>query len=217
MKAGVPARRRRRRARCSTRCTSTPRRSTGRPRRSTSSSRSSAAGGQAPRRSNVHKRRVRYKVDGCTSEVTDVTADGRPSRTIAIESEDARGGRARPSAAWASSGYLQHELPAGPRRRSWPMRPSDTRSSTWARTRSSSTSRERRPEAWLDAHRRSRRGHPARARACEQAGEISPEALERATRGHPRAWSTRRGARAPRDRRRRHRGPAHRRATRRRS
>ena len=38
---------------------------------------------------NVHKRRVRYTVDGCTSEVTDITADGRPSRTIAIESEDA--------------------------------------------------------------------------------------------------------------------------------
>jgi exopolyphosphatase/guanosine-5'-triphosphate,3'-diphosphate pyrophosphatase len=36
----------------------------------------------------VHKRRVRYKVDGCTSEVTDVTADGQATRTIAIESED---------------------------------------------------------------------------------------------------------------------------------
>ena len=38
---------------------------------------------------NVHKRRVRYKVGGCTSEVTDVVADGVPTRTIAIESEDA--------------------------------------------------------------------------------------------------------------------------------
>jgi len=38
---------------------------------------------------NVHKRRVRYKVGGCTSEVTDVVADGTPTRTIAIESEDA--------------------------------------------------------------------------------------------------------------------------------
>jgi exopolyphosphatase / guanosine-5'-triphosphate,3'-diphosphate pyrophosphatase len=37
----------------------------------------------------VHKRRVRYKVNGCTSEVTDVVADGKPTRTIAIESEDA--------------------------------------------------------------------------------------------------------------------------------
>ena len=37
---------------------------------------------------NVHKRRVRYKVNGCTSEVTDVTADGRATKTIAIESED---------------------------------------------------------------------------------------------------------------------------------
>jgi exopolyphosphatase/guanosine-5'-triphosphate,3'-diphosphate pyrophosphatase len=38
---------------------------------------------------NVHKRRVRYKVGGCTSEVTDTVADGIPTRTIAIESEDA--------------------------------------------------------------------------------------------------------------------------------
>jgi exopolyphosphatase/guanosine-5'-triphosphate,3'-diphosphate pyrophosphatase len=36
----------------------------------------------------VHKRRVRYVINGCTSEVTDVTADGIPSRTIAIESPD---------------------------------------------------------------------------------------------------------------------------------
>jgi exopolyphosphatase/guanosine-5'-triphosphate,3'-diphosphate pyrophosphatase len=38
---------------------------------------------------NVHKRRVRYVVGGCTAEVSDVVADGRPTRTIAIESEDA--------------------------------------------------------------------------------------------------------------------------------
>jgi exopolyphosphatase/guanosine-5'-triphosphate,3'-diphosphate pyrophosphatase len=37
----------------------------------------------------VHKRRVRYTVGGCTSEVSDVLVDGRPIRTIAIESEDA--------------------------------------------------------------------------------------------------------------------------------
>ncbi|KAA3638057.1 MAG: Ppx/GppA family phosphatase, partial [Armatimonadetes bacterium] len=37
----------------------------------------------------VHKRRVRYSVGGCTAEVSEVTVDGRPTRTIAIESEDA--------------------------------------------------------------------------------------------------------------------------------
>jgi exopolyphosphatase/guanosine-5'-triphosphate,3'-diphosphate pyrophosphatase len=37
----------------------------------------------------VHKRRVRYTIDGCTSEVTEVVADGRPVRTVAIESDDA--------------------------------------------------------------------------------------------------------------------------------
>jgi exopolyphosphatase/guanosine-5'-triphosphate,3'-diphosphate pyrophosphatase len=37
----------------------------------------------------VHKRRVRYKVNGCTSEMTDVVADGRKIRTVALELEDA--------------------------------------------------------------------------------------------------------------------------------
>jgi exopolyphosphatase/guanosine-5'-triphosphate,3'-diphosphate pyrophosphatase len=43
----------------------------------------------AARPVEVHKRRVRYVVNGCTSEVSDVTAAGHDSRTIAIESEDA--------------------------------------------------------------------------------------------------------------------------------
>ena len=46
-------------------------------------------GARAAPRDDVHKRRVRYMVGGCTSEVSDVIVDGRPSRTIAIESEDA--------------------------------------------------------------------------------------------------------------------------------
>jgi exopolyphosphatase/guanosine-5'-triphosphate,3'-diphosphate pyrophosphatase len=37
----------------------------------------------------VHKRRVRHVIGGCTAEVSDVTADGIPTRTVAIESEDA--------------------------------------------------------------------------------------------------------------------------------
>jgi exopolyphosphatase/guanosine-5'-triphosphate,3'-diphosphate pyrophosphatase len=36
----------------------------------------------------VRKRRIRYTVDGCSAELTDVTADGHPARTIAVESED---------------------------------------------------------------------------------------------------------------------------------
>ena len=36
----------------------------------------------------VHKRRVRYTVDGCMAEVSDVTADGRSTRTVAVEAED---------------------------------------------------------------------------------------------------------------------------------
>ena len=48
----------------------------------------------------VHKRRVRYVVGGCTSEVSDVVVDGSASRTIAIESEDAQAVVAR----WRRSG-----------------------------------------------------------------------------------------------------------------
>jgi exopolyphosphatase/guanosine-5'-triphosphate,3'-diphosphate pyrophosphatase len=37
---------------------------------------------------NVHKKRVRYKIDGCISEMTEVVADGKKTRTVAIELED---------------------------------------------------------------------------------------------------------------------------------
>jgi len=37
----------------------------------------------------VHKRRVRYSVDGCMAELSDIIANGEPIRTIAVESEDA--------------------------------------------------------------------------------------------------------------------------------
>lgn len=36
----------------------------------------------------VHKRRVRYVIGGCTSELSDVIANGKATRTIAVESED---------------------------------------------------------------------------------------------------------------------------------
>jgi len=37
----------------------------------------------------VHKKRTRYKIDGCMSEMTEVVADGRKTRTVALELEDA--------------------------------------------------------------------------------------------------------------------------------
>ncbi len=38
---------------------------------------------------DVQKRRVRYTVGGCMAELSDVVADGKATRTIAVESEDA--------------------------------------------------------------------------------------------------------------------------------
>jgi exopolyphosphatase/guanosine-5'-triphosphate,3'-diphosphate pyrophosphatase len=45
--------------------------------------------GGAIRRVDVHKRRVRYTIGGCTGEVSEVVANGKPTRTIAVESTDA--------------------------------------------------------------------------------------------------------------------------------
>ena len=36
----------------------------------------------------VHKKRAHYTVDGCMAEMTDVTAEGKSTRTVALELED---------------------------------------------------------------------------------------------------------------------------------
>ncbi len=36
----------------------------------------------------VHKKRARYKIEGCMAEMTDVVADGTKTRTVALELED---------------------------------------------------------------------------------------------------------------------------------
>jgi exopolyphosphatase/guanosine-5'-triphosphate,3'-diphosphate pyrophosphatase len=48
-----------------------------------------AAPGGAIRAVKVHKRRTRYTVGGCMAELSDVVANGKPTRTVAVESEDA--------------------------------------------------------------------------------------------------------------------------------
>jgi len=50
-----------------------------------------AASGGAIRVVKVHKRRTRYTVGGCMAELSEVVANGKPTRTIAVESEDAAG------------------------------------------------------------------------------------------------------------------------------
>ena len=61
---------------------------------------------------NVHKRRVRYVVGGCTAEVSDVVADGRATRTVAIESEDAAAVIAAVRAV-GLGGYVNTSYPRG--------------------------------------------------------------------------------------------------------
>jgi exopolyphosphatase/guanosine-5'-triphosphate,3'-diphosphate pyrophosphatase len=50
-----------------------------------------AAPGGAVRAVKVHKRRTRYTVGGCMAELSVVVANGKPTRTVAVESEDAAG------------------------------------------------------------------------------------------------------------------------------
>jgi exopolyphosphatase/guanosine-5'-triphosphate,3'-diphosphate pyrophosphatase len=61
---------------------------------------------------SVHKRRTRYTVGGCMAELSEVIADGKPTRTVAVESEDA----AAVIAAVRSlglSGYVNTSYPRG--------------------------------------------------------------------------------------------------------
>jgi exopolyphosphatase/guanosine-5'-triphosphate,3'-diphosphate pyrophosphatase len=50
-----------------------------------------AAPGGAIRAVKVHKRRTRYTVGGCMADLSEVVANGKPTRTLAVESEDAAG------------------------------------------------------------------------------------------------------------------------------
>jgi exopolyphosphatase/guanosine-5'-triphosphate,3'-diphosphate pyrophosphatase len=50
-----------------------------------------AAPGGPVRVVKVHKRRTRYTVGGCMAELSDVVVNSKPTRTIAVESEDAAG------------------------------------------------------------------------------------------------------------------------------
>ena len=67
----------------------------------------------------VHKRRVRYTVDGCMAELSDILANGKPTRTIAVESEDAAA-VVRAVAGLGLGGYYEYQLSpraGGPDRR----------------------------------------------------------------------------------------------------
>lgn len=60
----------------------------------------------------VHKRRVRYSIEGCIGECSDITANGLTTRTIAVESEDA--GAVLRAVEWLGlSGYTNTSYPRG--------------------------------------------------------------------------------------------------------
>ncbi len=71
-----------------------------------------AALGCAIREVKVHKRRTRYTFGGCMAELCDVVANGKSTRTIAIESEDAAG-IIRAVKELCLGGYMNTSYPRG--------------------------------------------------------------------------------------------------------
>jgi exopolyphosphatase / guanosine-5'-triphosphate,3'-diphosphate pyrophosphatase len=71
-----------------------------------------AAPGGPIREVKVHKRRTRYTVGGCMAELSDVVANGKPTRTIAVESEDA-GAVIRAVRELGLGGYANTSYPRG--------------------------------------------------------------------------------------------------------
>jgi exopolyphosphatase/guanosine-5'-triphosphate,3'-diphosphate pyrophosphatase len=68
--------------------------------------------GGATRRVDIHKRRVRYTVGGCMAELSEVVANGKPTRTIAVESTDA-GAVIRAVRELGLGGYTNTSYPRG--------------------------------------------------------------------------------------------------------
>ena len=66
----------------------------------------------AVREVTIHKRRTRLTVGGCAGERTEVTVDGRSTRTIAVESEDA-GAVIQAVRALGLEGYVNTSYPRG--------------------------------------------------------------------------------------------------------
>ena len=116
---------------------------------------------------SVQKRRTRYRIDGCSGEVTDVVVNGRPTRTIAVESED---GQAVIAAVrrLGLGGYTNINYPRG--------------LAALVDGRAFALRRDRRRHE-LDQVPRRRAGTPA-ARGA-------PSSIVRRSRGSARAWPTR--------------------------
>jgi exopolyphosphatase / guanosine-5'-triphosphate,3'-diphosphate pyrophosphatase len=71
-----------------------------------------AVPGGAIRAVNVHKRRTRYTIGGCMAELSDIVANGKPTRTLAVESEDADA-VIRAVRELGLSGYMNTSYPRG--------------------------------------------------------------------------------------------------------
>ena len=123
----------------------------------------------------VHKRRVRYTVGGCTSEVSDVDGRRRRRRGRSRSSPRTRPRSSRPSRSVGLGGYRQHELPgracarlldgtAGALRGASTSGTNSVKFHVGERVAGRALARGRRPRR-DDAPRRGPRARPARSRA----------------------------------------------------
>jgi len=64
------------------------------------------------RETEIQKHRTRFQVEGCMAELTDVIADGRSTRTVAVESEDASA-VVRAVRSLGLDGYVNTSYPRG--------------------------------------------------------------------------------------------------------
>ncbi|MEW5740670.1 MAG: Ppx/GppA family phosphatase [Myxococcota bacterium] len=71
-----------------------------------------AAPSGAIRAVKVHKRRVRYTLEGCMAELSEVVVNGKPTRTLAVEGEDAAA-VVRAVCGLGLAGYVNTSYPRG--------------------------------------------------------------------------------------------------------
>ena len=137
----------------------------------------------------VHKHRVRYTVGGCSSEVSDVIANGKTIRTIAIESDGCRR-RGRGGPLGRPGRLCQHELPA--RARGAPRRPARALRGHRRGHQLDQVPGRRARRRWaVPRRRRPRRGHPPRP-GDRRGRRDRPRGARAGRSSRSTAWPTRR-------------------------
>ncbi len=128
---------------------------------------------------NVHKRRVRYEVGGCTSEVTELTADEHKSQNDRNRVRGRGRGRCRGPVGWPR-GLPEHQLRQRPHGHPG-RRPSALRGDRRWHQLGEVPHRRTTAGRQLQARRRPGRDHASRRRSRRNQADRAAEPLERTT------------------------------------